>query len=426
MSEYIDNQTQRQQTLKRLIRELHEGKAVEDVKEEFAALLRDVSATEIAQMEQALIAEGLPETEVKRLCDVHVAVFRESLDAQASPETIPGHPVHTFRGENAAAEQVLDAFQEALSALKAAPGNADLLEAARQKLAELRAYEKHYLRKENILFPYLEQHNFTGPSAVMWAIHDDVRARWKRLDALLVAGPADAPAALVAQLGTVFEALDTAIREMIYKEENILFPAALEKLSDAEWAAVRGQEAELGFAYVEPGDDWPPDELAQTALGAELPPRQAPYAPPPGEAGPTAGQLLQLDTGALTVREVNAILTHLPVDVTYVDADDSVRFFSQTRERIFPRSPAIIGRKVQKCHPPASVHRVQQILDDFRAGRRDEAEFWIQMNGKFIHIRYFAVRDERGSYQGTLEVTQEVSHIRALEGERRLLDDLVR
>jgi DUF438 domain-containing protein len=426
MSEYIDNQTQRQQTLKRLIRELHEGKAVEDVKEEFAALLRDVSATEIAQMEQALIAEGLPETEVKRLCDVHVAVFRESLDAQASPETIPGHPVHTFRRENAAAEQVLDALQEALSALKAAPGSADLLEAARQKLAELRAYEKHYLRKENILFPYLEQHNFTGPSAVMWAIHDDVRARWKRLDALLAAGPADAPAAFVAQLGTVFEALDTAIREMIYKEENILFPAALEKLSDAEWAAVRGQEAEVGFAYVEPGDDWPPGGLAQTALGAELPPRQAQYARPPQEAGLTAGQLLHLDTGALTAREVNAILTHLPVDITYVDADDSVRFFSQTRERIFPRSPAIIGRKVQKCHPPASVHRVQQILDDFHAGRRDEAEFWIQMNGKFIHIRYFAVRDERGSYQGTLEVTQEVSHIRALEGERRLLDDLAR
>ena len=426
MSEYIDNQTQRQQTLKRLIRELHEGKAVEDVKEEFAALLRDVSATEIAQMEQALIAEGLPETEVKRLCDVHVAVFRESLDAQARPETIPGHPVHTFRAENAAVEPVLDALQEALNALKEAPGSADLLEAARQKLAELRAYERHYLRKENILFPYLEQHNFTGPSAVMWAIHDDVRAGWKQLDALLAAGPADAPAAFLVQLGTVFEALDTAIREMIYKEENILFPAALEKLSDAEWAAVRGQEADVGFAYVEPGDDWPPEGLAQTAPGAEPPLRQAQYARPTGEAGPTAGQLLHLDTGALTAREVNAILTHLPVDVTYVDADDSVRFFSQTPERIFPRSPAIIGRKVQKCHPPASVHRVQQILDDFRAGRRDEAEFWIQMNGKFIHIRYFAVRDERGAYQGTLEVTQDVSHIRALEGERRLLDDLVR
>jgi DUF438 domain-containing protein len=132
---------------------------------------------------------------------------------------------------------------------------------------------------------------------------------------------------------------------------------------------------------------------------------------------------LELDTGALTAQEVNWLLRHLPVDVTYVDQEDTVRFFSQTRERIFPRSPAIIGRKVQKCHPPASVHRVQRILDDFRAGRCDQAEFWIQLDGKYIHIRYFAIRDQGGAYQGTLEVTQDITHIRTLEGERRLLDE---
>jgi DUF438 domain-containing protein len=117
------------------------------------------------------------------------------------------------------------------------------------------------------------------------------------------------------------------------------------------------------------------------------------------------------------------MLTHLPVDITFVDENDAVRFFSATKERIFPRSPAVIGRSVQKCHPPASVHRVQRILDDFREGRRDEAEFWIQMGGKFIHIRYFAVRDEQGIYKGAVEVSQDVTHIRALEGERRLLDE---
>ena len=131
---------------------------------------------------------------------------------------------------------------------------------------------------------------------------------------------------------------------------------------------------------------------------------------------------IRLDTGVLTAQEINWLLTNLPVDVTYVGVDDTVRFFSQTKERIFTRSPAIIGRKVQKCHPPASVHRVQQILDDFRAGRSDVAEFWIQMGEKFIHIRYFAIRSEDGEYQGTLEVSQEVSGIRKLEGEKRLLD----
>jgi DUF438 domain-containing protein len=410
MSEVINNQTKRKETLKRLIRELHEGRSVEEVKREFAALLRDVGATEIAEIEQALIAEGLPETEVKRLCDVHVAVFRESLDTQARPETIPGHPVHTFRAENVAAARVLDALQEALDSLKATPGMAQLKQ-ARERLRELREYEKHYLRKENVLFPYLERHGFTGPSSVMWAIHDDVRAGWKALDRLLDAGSGDDLAAFSARIDEVFQSLNTAIREMFYKEENILFPTALEKLSEAEWGAIRAQESEVGFCYVEPGGP-----LSSTAASPVA-------APSPVEARVATDDLLHLDTGALTAQEVNRLLTHLPIDVTYVDKDDTVRFFSQTKERIFPRSPAIIGRKVQKCHPPASVHRVQQIVDDFRAGRRDVAEFWIQMGAKFIHIRYFAVRGEGGEYQGTLEVTQDITHVRALEGERRLLDE---
>ncbi len=410
MSEYIDNRSERQKVLKRLIWELHAGKTVEELKGEFAALLRDVGAEEIAAMEQALIAEGLPEMEIKRLCDVHVAVFRESLDTQAKPETIPGHPVHTFCAENEAAGRVLDAFREALDALKAVPGEIQL-EQARNRLQELRQYEKHYLRKENILFPYLEQHGFAGPSSVMWAIHDDVRAGWKVFGTLLSAGTGDDPAAFNARIDKVFQPLNTAIREMFYKEENILFPTALEKLSEAEWEAIRAQEPEVGYCYVDPGSQLSPGAAASEVVL------------PPVEAREVTGDLLHLDTGVLTAREINRLLTHLPIDITYVDKDDTVRFFSQTAERIFPRSPAIIGRKVQKCHPPASVHRVQQILDDFRAGRRDVAEFWIQLQGKFIYIRYFAMRGEQGEYQGTLEVTQDLTHIRTLEGERRLQDE---
>jgi len=245
----------------------------------------------------------------------------------------------------------------------------------------------------------------------MWAIHDDVRAGWKKLDELLTAGPGDDQTAFNAQVEETFEPLSTAISEMFYKEENILFPASLEKLSEEEWVAVRAQEPEVGYCYVEPGSQWPPDAVSLESAVV------------PVEAQAAANDLIHLATGALTAQEINLLLTHLPVDVTYVDKDDTVRFFSQGKERISPRSPAIIGRKVQKCHPPASVHQVQRILDGFRAGRRDVAEFWIQMGEKLIHIRYFAVRDEQGAYQGTLEVTQDVTHIRALEGERRLLDE---
>jgi len=402
MSEYINNQTQRKEALKHVLRQLHAGKTVEEVKEEFAALLQDVGAMDIAQIEQELVEEGMPVEEIKHLCDVHVAVFRASLETQEKPDTVPGHPVYTFLAENGAAGRVLDALAEAISASD--------WEQAREQLQELRKYEVHYVREENILFPFLEKHGFTGPSSVMWAIHDDVRAGWKKLATLLAGDPDQESVA------EVFEPLATAIREMFYKEENILYPTALEKLSGEEWYQIRQQSPATGYCYVQPGDQWPPKE---TALESAL----ALTGAAAGETPIASAGLLHLDTGTLTPQEINRLLTHLPIDVTYVDAEDTVRYFSQGRERIFPRSPAIVGRKVQKCHPPASLHRVQQILDDFRAGRRDEAEFWIQMQGKFIHIRYFAVRDERGAYQGTLEVTQDVTRIRALEGERRLLGE---
>jgi DUF438 domain-containing protein len=397
VSEYINNQTKRKEQLKAVLVRLHEGQSVEQVKAEFATLLKDVGPTEIAALEQTLIAEGLPEQEIKRLCDVHVAVFRDSLETQVKPDTIPGHPVHTFRAENAAAEKVLDALQAAI-------GAADW-KAAREQLQNLRQFEKHYVRKENILFPYLEKHGFSGPSTVMWAIHDDIRDHWKSLGELLAGEPS------AGAVASAFEPLNKAMREMFYKEENILFPTALQKLSQEEWAAARDQEADVGFSYVKPGDEWLPQEAA-AGLGTLMTQAQA-----------AVEGRLPLKTGALTLREINWLLTHLPVDVTYVDKDDAVRFFSETRDRIFPRSPAIIGRKVQQCHPPASVDRVQRILNDFGQGLRDEAEFWIQMGGKFIHIRYFAIRDEQGSYQGTLEVSQDITHIRSLEGERRLLDE---
>lgn len=386
MSEYINNYTQRKETLKRVIRQLHEGKSVEEVKGEFAALLKEVSATEIAEIEQALIAEGLPEMEIKRLCDVHTAVFAEALETAPQPTSPPGHPLDTFRAENKAAAGTLDALEVAIRTAQWGE--------ARTLLAELRGgLETHYRRKENILFPYLEKHGFTGPSSVMWAIHDDIRAGWKKLDALL-AGVLDA-----AQVTEAFAPLAEAIRQMFYKEDNILYPTALQMLTAEEWEAIGAQEGEVG-EYARP-------EAAAPAVSV------APQTP----------GLIPLQTGALTPQQIALVFTHLPVDVTFVDENDKVRFFSATRERVFQRTPAIIGRKVQKCHPPASVYRVQRILDDFRSGQRDMAEFWIQMQGRFIHIRYFAVRDEGGKYLGTLEVTEDVTGIRALEGERRLLDD---
>jgi DUF438 domain-containing protein len=199
--------------------------------------------------------------------------------------------------------------------------------------------------------------------------------------------------------------LATTIQDMIYKEENILFPMALRTLDADEWTAAREGEGELGVA---------PGSHAAGQYGGRRP---ADGQTPSGEPDAIA-----LDAGALTPEQVNLLLTHLPVDVTFVDENDEVRYYSETRNRLFPRSPAIIGRKVQNCHPPASVGAVNRVVEAFRTGTRDVAEFWLTLGDRFIHIRYFAVRDGHGKYRGTIEVSQDVSGIRKLHGERRLLD----
>jgi len=244
-----------------------------------------------------------------------------------------------------------------------------------------------------------------GPSAVMWGVDNDIRAQIKQFRQTINADKPNLEDAL-----PQFKAMAENIREMIYKEEKILFPEALNRLTEAEWGEIRQQEDEIGYFNVTPRNTWKPSEEKTSEPKPETVERM-----PEG--------LIPLSTGALTREQINLMLTNLPVDVTFVDEHDRVRYFSQGRERIFDRSAAIIGREVTKCHPPQSVHKVQVILDDFRSGKRDVAEFWIQMGGAFVHIRYFALRDAQGAYKGCIEVSQDVAHIRALEGEKRLLDD---
>lgn len=419
MSELITNREFRRAKLQEIIKQLHAGADVNAVKQQFRHLLDSVGATEIAHLESELIAAGVSEEEVKRLCDVHVALFEEALEAQAKPETLPGHPVHTFRAENTAAEEVLRAFESALQSLEDAQDTAAAGEALAQ-LQELggRLWEldKHYLRKEHLLFPYLEKYGIKGPSSVMWALHDDIRAGIKRLRRLLeqvdIQEWEKAAEEIAGQARPLFE----TIRSMFYKEDNILFPMSLEHLTEDEWLAIKNQSGEIGFAYIIPGDEWPV-RLEKYVAEQE----KAPALTPEAYAG--NGKLLPLDTGALSLHELNRLLLHLPIDITFVDKDDVVRYFSAGPERIFVRTPAVIGRKVQNCHPPASVHVVNRILDDFKSGRRDSVEFWLPFQGRFVHIRYFAVRDEHGAYMGALEVTQDITRIRELQGERRLLSE---
>jgi len=403
MSEYINNTEKRKEIIKNIINQLHHGRSVEDVKTEFSELLKTASSSDIAAVEQQLIQEGLPVEEVQRLCDVHVAAFRESLNQEILPESIPGHPVFTYRAENQVLSRVLDELDITINNY-ISKGDSAGLQALRQQVNRLFEFIRHYERKENQLFPYLEKHQFYGPSRVMWGIHDQIRANIKKLAGMLMDVNSDKKV-----IDALYKELSNEMREMIYKEEKILFPGALERLTEEDWMFIRNEENQIGYFMVTPGNQWKPKldmkgEEMQTTSG-------------------TVEGMIPLSSGELTPEQINIMLTTLPIDITFVDENDNVRYFSQTPDRLFPRSPAIIGRAVQNCHPAASVDKVQKILDDFRSGKRKVAEFWIKMAVKYINIRYFAMFDAQGKYRGTLEVSQEISHIRELEGEKRLLDD---
>ncbi len=415
MSEYINNRSKRIEMLKNILKGLHEGKPVDEVRAQFAELVQVADSGEIAEVEQMLIAEGMTVSEIQNLCDLHVSVVRDSLNAQLPPENQPGHPLHTFKAENEEAASLLDALQKTIAAYAQDPSETRKFPVT-MIFEQLSHFPRHYLRKENLLFPILERYGFTGPSQVMWGIQDQIRAGLNKMKALLNGDTTSNPAVFAMQLKEAFESFATPMREMFYKEEKILFPASLERLTEAEWYSILKQEPELGYFRVQPGNEWKPAAVKIMEEEERFFTRQA-----AGDDKPDS--VFNLSTGALTIEQINLLLTNLPVDVTFVDENDEVRFFSQTKERIFERQAAIIGRKVQMCHPPSSMDKVQRILDDFRAGKRDVAEFWIQMMGKFVHIRYFALRDKHGKYRGTIEVSQDVAPIRALEGERRLLND---
>jgi len=409
MSELIDNRAHRIRTLKHVIKQLHEGQGIapEHVKAQLKELVRQTDSSEIAAMEQELMAEGMPVEEVRAMCDLHAEVLHEIMVEPPPPALPPGHPVETFGRENAALRGGVGRATQSLAELRRRPEPArfgELLAGLRQAAHDLMEVDKHYQRKEHLVFSRLEKYGVTGPSKVMWAKDDETRQLLKRTVRILAQEPIALDTVLELADTTIDAALE-AVAGMVFKEENILLPMALHTLSNDDWADIWRDSSQYGWCLVEP------------AAGYHPPPTVAP--PPPAEV--PAGSALQFPGGSLTPEQLHGILAALPVDLTFVDAEDRVAYFSEGRERIFARSKTILGRKVQNCHPPGSVHVVEKILEDFRSGRRDVAEFWINFGGRFVHIRYFPIRDAQGRYLGTLEVTQDLTPLRALEGERRLL-----
>jgi uncharacterized protein len=392
----------RREIIKSTILRIHGGESLESLKAEFGAAVKDLTEAEIAQVEEEAMREGATVDDVRKLCGAHLEVFRASM-ADRPLEVPHWHPLHIQEEEHVdMANKVALLKGQVHALLHGAAGEARAAAVARLGgiVEYLGKAESNFLKQENVFFPLLEEHGIAQPPKVMWTEHDLLRAAQKRL-AALVAGGVEPNIGAIRDGVLEYEGL---LLEHVMKERTVLFPASLQLFSEREWLDARREFDEVGYFAFFPM----PLEFAAEAGAA------------PGASPGAFPDAVDLDTGYLSRNELVAMLKALPVDITFVDAEDRVKYFSETPERIFVRTKSVIGRSVQNCHPPKSVHVVTRILDDFRAGRKDREDFWLKLGGKYVLIRYFAVRGGDGAYLGALEVSQDIAPIQAIAGEKRI------
>jgi len=407
MSELINNSKYRKERLKELILKLHQGESAEAVKKELVETLKNIPYGEVVEVEQELMQEGLPEEEVLKLCDVHGSVLEGNVDLTGAKDIPAGHPVDVFKNENIELKKVAEKAKGLLKALSAVDDSEfqQFIFGLQGVFNQLMDVDKHYLRKEYLVFPHLEKNEITGPPKVMWGKHDEIREQLK--GCIEVLNSKDITKTdLVDSLDLLFFPTLQAVVDMVQKEEEILFPMSMDVLTTEDWWSIHKQTLEFGFCLYDPQVEWKPEGLTDDK----------------DETGVSSDGSIQLPSGSFSAKEIMAILNSVPFDMTFVDKNDKVKYFTQGKERIFVRNRSIINRDVRLCHPPGSTHIVEKILEDFKSGKASHAPFWIQMKGKFIKIEYFALRGEDGEYLGTLEVSQDLSENRALEGERRILE----
>lgn len=364
---------ERLKLLKSYIERLSEGEDLEAVRSDFVKNFKDVSSKEIVDAEQELIMSGLPLEKVQKLCDIHSALFHESNivdESQKDLENIPGHPLNILSAENKKIKFLADDVKNSKDKLA--------------KIRELLKINSHYGKKAGLIYPLLKtKYNISGPSDVMWAVDDEIRSD---LSNIIKTNSCDEEG-----LNKILD----RVYEMIYKEENILFPLLKENFTEEEWNKIYGDLEEYGLDLV---DDVP--------LWKDYKPKE--ILPEEEEEEVSCGSL-EFETGSLKIKEALQIFRTLDAELTFIDKDDFVRYYSEGKDKIFPRPKSCLNRDVASCHPPKVVPMVKSLLDDFKNKKRDRLVVCRDIKGKKILVKYLAVYDEAGTYMGTLETVEDIS-----------------
>ena len=388
--------------------------SLEEAKNRMNSSFESVTAEEFALAEQHLQSYGISDDTLAERMEEILQIFENVLTS--TKLNLPkGHPIRTYIDETEEIRKVLSFMKE-------------LLNKKFVKNQWLEVYDKlnqisiHFSRKQNQLFSALERKGFDKPSKVMWTLDNNIRDIIRKSKNLL---NEDKDSEFLSLQSEVLE----MVEDMMIKETEILFPTSMELLNDEEFIEMRISDDEIGYCLIDnppeyKGKDFKNNVTSKdTGINTELLKDLANVLQKHGITSKSTqeDEVFNVSQGLLTLKQINLIFKHLPVDLSYVDENEIFKFYSDTKHRVFPRSAGAIGRKVQNCHPRESVDTVEKIIDAFKNGEQDKAEFWIDMGEKFVYILYTAVRDEDGNFKGILEMMQDATHIRSLNGSQRLL-----
>ncbi|MDD7463680.1 MAG: DUF438 domain-containing protein [Anaerococcus sp.] len=392
------------ENLKDLILRLHDGEDTDTIKEEFKENFGYLSSSEIAKLEAELIGDGMEVSEIQRLCNIHADIFTGNISDLHSLDQVDqeeGHPLNIFRKENYGLSLYLkDTFKPLLEAYRKSYDpkiKIDLL----AEVKELSKIIKHYTRKEMLFFPFLEKAGVNGPSQVMWGKDDEIRALFKESNDSLDGED------LVNKIDSLLEEIES----MIVKENDILSPLLLKNIKPLEWITIANASPNIGYAFTggiegaSPSDAMNWLEKARSGQGVDKAHEIE------DKSKIMEGETIYFPSGEINYKDLISMLNAYPQDITFIDKDDRVVYFSEGKNPVFPRTRTIIGRDVRNCHPPKAVPVVEQLLKDFKEGKKEVENRVLKKGNKVFLIRYFPVRDEEGSYVGTLETTEEISKI---------------